>query len=98
MTVVEQARIILDLKKLKLPEKPHVEALEVEDYWDAEGKDALRVEVIISEDTKDKDLTGEAVIDIKGAIRDSLRAQGIQEFAYIFFAKPSELESVDDGE
>jgi hypothetical protein len=98
MTSVEQAKGILDPKKLKLPEKPHVDAIDVEDTVDLDGKDALRVQVIIAEDTTDDEITGEAVIEIKSAIRDALRSQGIAEFAFIYFAKPSELQPTDEAE
>ncbi len=95
MTAVEQARTILDPKKLKLPARPPVVAIEVEDYVDWEGEDSLQVYVILGEDTTDDDITGEAVVDIKMAIHDALLAKGIQEFPYTIMAKRSELDSPD---
>jgi hypothetical protein len=98
MTVVEKARIALDPKKLKLPPRPKIDDIQVEEYADWEGEDALRVQVILAEDTTDDDLTGESAIDLKSAIHDALLAQGIEEFPYVFVAKRSELESLDGAE
>jgi hypothetical protein len=96
MTTVEQARILLDPKKLKLPNRPQIAAIEVGEYVSWTGDEGLRVQVILSENTTDEDITGEAVIAIKSAIRAALRSQGIEDFAYVFFAKRSELESLDE--
>ena len=98
MTTAEQAKTILDPKKLKLPPRPPIEAIEVEDYVTWDGDDALRVRIILGEDTTDDDITGEAVIDIKSAIRDSLIAAGIDKFPYTSFAKRSELDDLDAAE
>jgi hypothetical protein len=98
MTVVEKARIALDPKRLNLPERPVIEAIEVEDYADWEGEDALRVRVILAEDTKDEEISGEAFLDLKTQIRDALLAQGIEQFPYMFVAKRSELEAQSESE
>ena len=95
MTAVEKARKILNPKKLKLPLRPPVVAIEVEEYEDSQGEDSLEVYVVLGEDTTDEDITGEAVLDIKTKIHDELLAQGIREFPYIHLAKRSELESSD---
>jgi hypothetical protein len=98
MSSVEQARVILDLKKLNLPPRPLVESIEVEEYVTWDGDDALRVQVILGEDTTDDDITGEAVIAIKSAIHDSLLAAGIEKFPYTSFVKRSELDELDSAE
>jgi len=98
MSSVEQARVILDLKKLKLPPRPPVESIEVEEYVTWDGDNALRVQVILGEDTTDDDITGEAVIAIKSAIHDSLLAAGIERFPYTSFVKRSELDELDSAE
>ena len=95
MTVVEKARKLLNPKKLKLPTRPPVVAIEVEEYEDSEGVDSLEVYLVLGEDTTDDDIKGEAVLDMKRAIHDALLAKGIQEFPYIHLAKRSELESAD---
>ena len=98
MTTVEKARRALNPKKLKLPARPPVEAIEVEEMVDWEGEEGLRVQVILGEDTTDDDLTGESAIELKFAIRDALSAEGIEEFPYVYVAKRSELEALDEAE
>lgn len=83
MTVAAQAQKALDMKKLNLPPKPAVVAIEVEDYVDWTGEDALRVYVILKDDTPDEELTGDAMIQLKSAIRERLRSHGIKQFAYV---------------
>jgi hypothetical protein len=98
MTTIEKAKRILDPQKLNLPPRPIIEEIEVEEYADWEGEDALRVQIILAEDTTDADITGEAAIDIQTAIRDALLAEGIREFPYVFVAKRSELNTLEDAE
>ena len=100
MSTVEQARFILDPKKLGLPKRPPITEIKVDEYFSATGTggQGLRVQVVLSEDTADDDITGEAVIEIKSAIRTALRAKGIEDFAYVFFAKQSELDSFNEAE
>lgn len=95
MAIAEKARRLLDLKTLRLPAKPHVLELTVEDYVDWTGDDALRVDVVIDEATTDEEL-GEDTFRMKRAISACLLAEGIEEFPYIFIAKPSELAEVED--
>jgi|SRR3989304_355341 len=100
MSTVEQARVILDPEKLGLPKRPSITGIKVDEYFSATGTggQGLRVQVILGEDTTDDDITGDAVIEIKSAIRAALRSKGIEDFAYVFFAKRSELESSDEAE
>ncbi len=90
MAVAEKARKVLDLKKLKLPPSPKVVAIEVDDYVDWEGNNALRIWAILDEDTDVDRISGREVIDLKGAILDALLKKGIAEFPYISLAKASE--------
>jgi hypothetical protein len=92
MTTLEQARITLDVNKLKLPKRPHVEAITVENYVTYEGEEALRVQIVIGEDTTDQELMSKSSVAIKNAIRDALRDAGIKKFPYVYVAKPSELQ------
>ena len=92
MTTVERARIVLDPKKLKLPLRPVIRSIDVEDYIDNSGEGALLLQVILDEATSDEDITGEAIVAIKSAIRESLLSTGVREFPYIVFAKRSELD------
>jgi hypothetical protein len=96
--VKTRARAALNLKKLKLPPKPRVLAIEVEDYVDWTGDEALRIWLVIDEDTTDAELqNGKAIVKLKGAIHDTLLAKGITLFPYISLIKPSErLETIDE--
>jgi hypothetical protein len=70
MTIAEQAKFILDPKKLKLPDRPPIEAIEVEEIYDWEGERALRVQLILSDDTTDEDLTGTSGLQLNLAVRE----------------------------
>ena len=52
---------LIDLTKLKLPASPEVLTAEVEDYTDADGDPALRVTVILAEDTDVDNVRGEEI-------------------------------------
>ncbi len=96
MPVTDATRDALDLGKLKLPPSPQVVRLDVEDFTDMDGEASLRVTAVIDEDTKLEEVSGKDVGDLKAQIRRSLQQHGIELFPYIFLAKPSELEEVDE--
>lgn len=98
MPVDEKTREALDLKNLKLPPSPPVTRVEFEDYMDSSGEPSLRILVVFDESTDIERVSGEEIGELKFAIRESLREQGITLFPYIFLAKPSELEESDDEE
>jgi len=91
-----EARQALELKKLNLPPTIGVSRVEVEDYTDATGDDALRVLVVLDEDVEVDKVTGQEALKLTSAIHDSLQAHGIRLFPYIFFAKQSELDDTDE--
>jgi hypothetical protein len=95
MSAAERARQVLDLKTLALPPLPKVLEIAVEDYVDSTGDPSLRVDVVLDEATTDEEL-GEDTFRMKQAIFDCLREAGIDEFPYIFVAKPSELAETED--
>ena len=91
MPIDTKTRSALKLKNLALPPKPRVLAIEAEDYVDWTGDEALRIWVTIDENTTDEELlNGAAIIQLKGAIHDSLLKKGITLFPYVRIAKPSE--------
>jgi hypothetical protein len=91
MPVDKKVRNALRLKNLDLPPGPRVLAVEVEDYVNWEGEDALRVWVTIAEDTTDEELLdGRSGLRLTGAIHDSLLKHGVTLFPYIRVRKPSE--------
>jgi hypothetical protein len=99
MAVAEQAREFLTLDQLHLPSSLPIVALEVEDYVDWSGDDALRINAILDEDAADDDLKVPDVFVMKDRIRQELRQHGIDLFPYVFFAKRSDLAApVEDDE
>ncbi len=92
---------ILDVLKLselksKLPRNPKVVDIRVEEYVDTDGEDALRVTVILDESVKVEKLKGDDITEVKSAIRQAIRDQGVSLWPYIWFAKQSELDEDDD--
>jgi hypothetical protein len=100
MAVDAKVRAALRLKKLGLPPKPRVLSIEAEDYVDWTGDEALRIWVVIDENTTDEELLngGEAGLQITRAIHDSLIKQGVTLFPYVGFTKPSEQLPDDEEE
>lgn len=99
MPVDTRVQDALRLESLNLPPRPRVIAIEAEDYVDYSGEEALRVWITIAEETTDEELrNGPATIQLKNAIRDSIRAKGITLFPYIRLGKPSELLPGQDEE
>jgi hypothetical protein len=72
-----------------------VEAIHVEDYVDWTGDPALRVQVILPEETEVEKISGDEVSELRSAIHESLRSRGVTLWPYVFFAKRSELTEVD---
>jgi len=97
MPIVQKIREALQLSELKLPKNPKVVELQVEEYVDTSGEDALRVLVILDEGVKVEKLSGGDISNLKMAIRDRIRAQGVDLWPYITLAKRSELDQ-DDAE
>ncbi len=96
MTVDEKTRTALEIKRLSLPASIAVTSVEAEDYTDSSGEPALRVLVVLHESVDVEKLTGEAIGNLKFAIRQSLRKNGVNEFPYIFLAKQSELADTEE--
>jgi len=91
MPTIEEARNALDLHNLELPKEPEIDELQVREYVDADGDDALYVQVILSEGVDAASISGEKIMDIKDKIRARLNSLGFRLFCYISFVKASEL-------
>jgi hypothetical protein len=98
MPVDAKVRNALKRKNLKLPARPRVLSIEAEDYVDSMGDDALRIWVVIDEDTTDADINGKDIIQLKGTIHDSLLKHGVTLYPYVFLTKPSERHATDEEE
>ena len=86
-TVVEA----MEIAKRSFPTAPRVVRVTVEDEVDSQGSDALRVTVVLPDDTRDDDLAGDNLLALRWAIHQSLDAKGIKLFPYIFYATEQEL-------
>lgn len=91
MPVLQAIPYDLELSKLALPKEPKVQRIQVADYSDAEGKDALRITVVLANDTTDEQLRGENVWSLKSAIRDELLPKSEGRFPYIFLTTEADL-------
>jgi hypothetical protein len=98
MPVDQKIRDSLRLGDLKsnLPPNPRVVDIRVEDYVDTDGEDALRVTVVLDEDVEVEKLRAEDTTRLKTLIHDLLRAQRVELWPYIQFAKQSELDQLDE--
>lgn len=96
METLDRIRQALRLDKLKLPARPSVREIRVEDYMNYAGDDALRVDVILVEDEDVETLSGRDIMELSSVIQDELLRLGDTRFPYIFFAKQSELDELDN--
>ncbi len=87
--IIEEA---LKKEKLDLPDRPVIETIEVDFIEDSSGEDSLEVWVILSDSTRDEELTGESVVRIKSTISESLLNNGVTLFPYIRLVKQSDYE------
>ena len=95
--VLRKVTSVLDLKKLKksLPREPHVVLIIPEEYVNFEGEDALKVTIVLSNDTTDEQLAGDNVFRLNSVIRHAVQDAGIALFPYTFFATEAELEELE---
>jgi hypothetical protein len=84
--------------KSKLPRNPKIVDIRVEDYFDTDGEDALRVWLILDENVKVEKLRGEDIGAWKSGIRERIRDQGVTLWPYVHFAKQSEFDEDDADE
>lgn len=93
MTDEAEMKEVLDPKKLALPSRPLIEEIELEHYEDSSGEESLEIWVILDDSTKDEDLTGENVMQVKSAIREALLSNQVRLFPYIRFIVRAEYDS-----
>lgn len=91
MTVLDAAGEALESAKKSFPKVPRIQRLMVEDEVDMEGRDALRVTVVLPDDTRDDEITGGHTLELDWAIHQALRAKGINLFPFVFYATEREL-------
>lgn len=89
-TITDDARRILTLQAVQRLSTIPVVGVEVEEEFGTDGEDALRVWIIIPDETPDESLTGRAVIDLKFGIRQLLIQNGIELFPYASFRTVTE--------
>jgi hypothetical protein len=96
MTITQNAQDVLRSQGFEYPPNCPVLGIEVEEYTETTGEDALRILVLIDESADIEKVAGQVTGEFKAAIRERLVENGINLFPYVFLAKPSELS--DHGE
>ena len=97
MAVDQKIREALRLEELKLPQIP--KSLTCESKTTSIPRERTPyAQVILDEQVEVEKVTGREVIDLKTAIRDRLREQGVELWPYISLAKQSELDREDSEE
>lgn len=91
MDMVQAAAEALENAKCTFPKAPRIQRLMVEDEIDMEGHDALRVTVVLPDDTRDDEFSGDNLLALRWAIYQALEAKGIKLFPYLFYATEQEL-------
>ena len=81
----------LELERLILPPRPQVRRIVWQEYVDSIGDDALRVWVVLDDETLPRDRTWKRLKPIEDAIRNSLLQIGEQRFPYIDYPTQAEL-------
>jgi hypothetical protein len=91
----DQVTIENALKKeqLNLPDLPVIEDIRAEFIEDSSGVDSLEVWVILRDSTRDEELTGPAVVQIKSEIRENLIKNQVGLFPYIRIVRRSDYQS-----
>ena len=84
----------------KLPVLPNLKVVSItaEEHTDWTGDDSLRVTVILDEAVDIEKVTGKETGNLKRDIAQQLQAHGITLFPYIYLAKQSELDELDEEE
>ena len=74
----------------------NVQAVQNELATDSEGRDALRITIVLARDAITK-LKGDAVLDTLVEIQDRLREAGEERFPIVEYATEDELAASDDS-
>lgn len=86
---------ILDLRNLKLPERPKVLDVRSELFLSSIGSDALRVWVILDDDTSTEDRSWKMLMPIENAIHDAIHAAmplyGVELSPYFWYRTAAEF-------
>lgn len=91
MSITQTAQDVLRSQRFEYPLHCPVVRIDVEDFIETTGDDALRVLVVIDESAEIEGVSGQETGEFKAAIRERLVESGINRFPYVFLAKPSEL-------
>jgi hypothetical protein len=92
MATKAQIDQILDVRKLPLPAEPRVVDLKYETYVDSIGDDALRIWVILEDDTPSEQRSWAKVAPIEEAIHEALLKEDVRLWPYVDFRTRIEFE------
>lgn len=90
MTETEKIDKALELESLQLPPHPRVVRIEWEPFEDVSGADALRLNLVMGDETDVERTDVDDIHAIKRAIMDRLAAYGVNLFPYFWFRLESE--------
>jgi hypothetical protein len=94
MPIAQKVREALSLealrKRLPMPKELGAVSVEVEEYVDHDGEDALKVWIVLRDDVDEDKLPYDDVLKLKWGIRQRLRELGETRFPYTHLTKQSE--------
>ncbi len=100
MSITQQVREALSLdelqKRLPMPQELGAVSVEVEEYVDHDGEDALRVWIVLRDDVDEDKFPYDDVLKLKWGIRQRLRELGETRFPYTHFHKQSDPRQNDE--
>jgi hypothetical protein len=83
----------LSIDRLHLPLIPRVLGIQVNDYEDADGEEALDLFVILADDLPEDETLYGLVAPVFAAIRNALQEAGESRFAYISAGTRADLQA-----
>lgn len=98
--MVKQSAIeaALRLERLGLPERPRIAEVRAEPHVDSAGEDAIRVWVILGDETQDDQMTWQQLKPVVEAVHGALQRAEIDLWPYVRFRRESECPGADEEE
>jgi len=92
---IDEIQRLISLEALDLPGGVDVERIDVEPYVDSDGEDALRILIVLNDQT-DLPLPKGWSPEVKDRIHQTLLRGGCHLFPYTHYALESELQEISD--
>jgi hypothetical protein len=88
---------VLTPRKLRFPRTPRVVDVQYKPYVDSTGDEALRVTVVLADNTTEEQRTWRRIAPIEQAIFRALRRHGVELWPYVRFQTQSEMKHEAKG-